>query len=441
MRVTPDGTCLGCGEDLSIGRRLLGKDRCRDCQEAHDARVRAEHEAAVNDYEWVVAQLLPGADLGVIVPRVRRAMELTPLEDADVRTLNDCAVARFTEKVLEDEVLTPVEDRSTATLTGALDATLPDELRRRYVISALNGGLLPTDPDPQIMLESGEACYWRAAVSLLTERVIKEYRTNYHSVSIPLGSGVRYRSGTGRGRQVVVGTQVETDDEGWLSVTSQRVVFSGSRRVLEFPLHRLVGVRLFGDGVALQVANRQSVPTFRTGAGVNEVVAAVISTIVALDRGTFQVPARPPLVSLPVPKLPPLLARNGYEDAAATEEARSETTRDDLPGPCYGEDPRADARAEKIFAELALQDSDSTESLREGWRRGLLSLQHLEEVPGNWRRYREWASTDAAQMEFLAGQLARFPSQRHGLGEMRARMSVGGVSVQELRSLVQRTRA
>ena len=31
-------------------------------------------------------------------------------------------------------------------------------------------------------------------------------------------------------------------DPGWLSVTSQRIVFSGHSQVVEFPLRRLVGI-------------------------------------------------------------------------------------------------------------------------------------------------------------------------------------------------------
>jgi hypothetical protein len=68
-------------------------------------------------------------------------------------------------------------------------------------------------------------------------------------------------------------------DSGTLSVTSQGIVFAGSRTALEFPLDKLIGIRAFSDAIGLQIANRATEPIFRLPAGA--LAAATIYAVVA----------------------------------------------------------------------------------------------------------------------------------------------------------------
>lgn len=113
------------------------------------------------------------------------------------------------------------------------------------------------------MLKRGEEAYGSFSVSLLKEHAIREFRAGTSSVSIPLGHGVRYRIGGIRGRSVVVGTEQLVEDTGLLTVTNQRVVFTGRAKTLEFRNDRLIGLEQFTDGLRLNVSNRQTASLFK----------------------------------------------------------------------------------------------------------------------------------------------------------------------------------
>lgn len=323
--------CVDCAEELSLGRWLLGHVRCAQCEAVYEEeqvrrreREQAEYDAAVGAYAEVLSQLRAGVDLNVVLPRIRRASQITPLAASEVESLHAQALTAFLDELVEDEALTSQEDQLLGAVIDALGVGLSPSDSRRYILAACNAGLMPRDAQLQIVLNRDEVAYWRTSASLLSERVVKEYRTNYHSMSVPIGQGgFRYRAGQSRGRHVVVGTTVEVADQGWLTITSQRVVFTGARQALEFPLKRLLGVNLFGDGIGLQVANRKTVPSFRTGAGANEVFAGVLNAATSRQRGTFVPVAARPVETVSAPPLPRLLAASGYRDAptAATSVA------------------------------------------------------------------------------------------------------------------------
>lgn len=254
-----------------------------------------------------------------MLPRIRRAAQVTPLARTEVTQLHQRALSDLFAQLVNDDVLTKQEDALLTRTADALEVQLSPDEARRYIVAACNAGLTPRDPEPQILLNQGEIAYSRISVALLSARVIKEYRTNYQSLSVPIGhTGMRYRTGHSRGRQVVVGTKIDVADRGWLSVTSQRIVFSGRGQAMEFPLRRLVGLSLFGDGLGLQITNRKSVPTFRTGAGTNEMIAAIIGTAASLERGTFVPPQVAPIRPLALPPMPSLLAKDRFVDQAPT---------------------------------------------------------------------------------------------------------------------------
>lgn len=387
--------CVDCAEQLSLGRRLLGHHRCLECEAKHEEEERkaradqtAAYHEAVTEYEEVLDQIRVGVDLTVVLPRVHRAAEVTPLAKSEVAKLHQQALSDFFTQLVEDDVITTQEDVFLGGVGQVLGVQLSAGESQRYIVAACNAAVMPHDLQPQILLNQGETPYWRTSAALLTEEVIKEYRTNFQSLSIPIGNtGMRYRAGQARGRQVVVGTRIAVADSGWLSVTSQRIVFSGKNQVMEFPLHRLVGLNVFGDGLGLQIANRKSVPTFRTGAGVNEVIAAVINTAAQLDRGTF-VPPQIALAGPPsVPLLPKLLARHGFADNSPVPQAPSAPTA-----------PTAEP---------------------------------VKELPSP-------ANRSTPEVQAIFEQLDKFPGQREYISQVKALFQLGGGSREQLEALLDR---
>ena len=93
----------------------------------------------------------------------------------------------------------------------------------------------------------------------MKEVAIREFHGRQAAdVSFRIAKGVRYNLGGFKGQSVVVGTELQVQDTGALSVTSSRVVFLGEQKTLEFLYAKLVGLEVFEDGVRLQVSNRQT---------------------------------------------------------------------------------------------------------------------------------------------------------------------------------------
>jgi hypothetical protein len=92
----------------------------------------------------------------------------------------------------------------------------------------------------------------------MRERDVRQFRGGSSGVSVPVGFGIRYRVGAFRGQSVVVGTELVVQDSGVLYVTSQRALFTGRAKTLEFRHDRLVGFEQYTDGLRLNVSNRQT---------------------------------------------------------------------------------------------------------------------------------------------------------------------------------------
>jgi hypothetical protein len=76
---------------------------------------------------------------------------------------------------------------------------------------------------------------------------------------------------------VVVGTHLAPEDHGPITVTSQRVVFTGTKRSFEFPLAKLLSLDVFDDGIRLHSSGRTTAQLFQAGPGSGNLLAATIN--------------------------------------------------------------------------------------------------------------------------------------------------------------------
>jgi hypothetical protein len=110
---------------------------------------------------------------------------------------------------------------------------------------------------------------------LLKEVVQREYQGASHGYSFRVMKGVYYRVGSQRGHMVEVGRSWQPEDSGTLTVTSQRLVFTGIRRSVEMAYAKLLNLNVFTDAVQVHVSNRQKPTTLRVSDG--NAVAAVVN--------------------------------------------------------------------------------------------------------------------------------------------------------------------
>ena len=185
------------------------------------------------------------------------------------------------ERALIDEVVTKDEEARLERLASALGLTEGDvqqaiqEYRAPLFIAQVNDGRLPEFFTTRIMLKRGEVAHLESAAALLKEVQIREFRGGSHGVSFRIANGVSYRVGASRGRMHVVGTELQTQDEGTLTVTSHRAVFAGTRKTVEVSFAKLIGLNVFNDGIQFHVSNRQNPSFFRVESG--PMVAAAVN--------------------------------------------------------------------------------------------------------------------------------------------------------------------
>jgi hypothetical protein len=171
---------------------------------------------------------------------------------------------------LADDVLTEQEEAHLDALASAFGVQVSDlagknhAMFEEYVVARINDGHpLPDDSTP-LIAHAGETAYYPTfKVDLMKEVVDREMRGHSSGVSVRIAKGVTYRIGQVRAHSVVIGTHLEAEDSGSFVVTDRRAVFIGSRKTLEFRRDRLVGLDQYGNGLRLNVSNRQAASLLR----------------------------------------------------------------------------------------------------------------------------------------------------------------------------------
>lgn len=251
----------------------------------------AEEKAAIADARQRI--LGAAARLAKATPDEARSMATTLASDAslqvlsekDRRQLQDQAFRAYAETVLADDHLTVDEEDAFGVVSDALQ--IPEQaltqagqhrdIFTRLVVAQLNDGRLNELSSPRLIAKAGEKVHAETGAALLKEVTIRQFQGGSRGVSFRVVKGVRYHVGSFKGQSVAVGTEMQIQDVGALSVTSNRVVFLGEKKTLEFQYAKLVGLEVFNDGLRLQVSNRQTVSLIRLEPAMGPVVAATIN--------------------------------------------------------------------------------------------------------------------------------------------------------------------
>lgn len=241
-----------------------------------------DQQQARASFNEVLAQVAAGtADLEAVpdmLDVLRSEADFRGTQDLDLRL---AAMRRAIDRVLADDYLSEEEEPQ---LTGALAALglsqehLQNQLSQdvmRLMIARANAGRLNPMDDPELMAKSGEVVYLEVDAQMLKEVTVREYRGGYSGVSFRVMKGVRFNTGGMRGRSVVVGTEIQVADAGFLSITNKRAVFMGGKKTQEYRYDKLVGMQLYSDAITFQVTNRQNATTLAVGQP--DLVAAYIN--------------------------------------------------------------------------------------------------------------------------------------------------------------------
>jgi hypothetical protein len=212
---------------------------------------------------------------------------LAVLSQDERATLTDKGFDAYAENVLADDILTTEEEERFWTV-GATLGYSPESLQARHpdllsrlLVASVNDGRLAEIEEPHVIRKRGEVVHLEVGAEFLKEVALREFRAGSQGFSFPIAKGVRYRVGGIRGRVVTVGSELQVQDSGVFSVTSQRVAYLGSAKTIEILFTKLMGMEVFKDGLRLQVSNRQNTLLFRFVQGVSgDAVAATINAAI-----------------------------------------------------------------------------------------------------------------------------------------------------------------
>ena len=251
-------------------------------------RSNEEKEAATDaraEYERFFAVLLNGGEPAQVRSEAKAlqaggaAAAISPRER---RKLGEKAFHAYAEAALADDLLSDEEEEAFYDVCEAVgmddDWQRDRDLLFRLAIAKANYGRLDTLATSHVMTKKNEAVHLEMVGELMKEVVDRQFRGRSSGISFRIAPGVRYRTGAFRGHNVVVGSHLEVADSGVLAVTSSRIVFLGSRKTVEIPYSKLLGMDVFLDGVRFSASNRQNAPLFRLEHG--EVVAATVNAAV-----------------------------------------------------------------------------------------------------------------------------------------------------------------
>jgi hypothetical protein len=270
-------TCPSCGKKVGVLRRLLTAGLCAGCAE----KQRRLRDSAREEYERHLGDLASSpADVKISAERIAQLLADAELPEGDKQRLNDRAFRSYAERALADDLLSKSEETYLLELGSALGIDQDafeqrhGDLLERLSVAGINDGRMPIIEGPSILTRKDEVVHVETPGAVL-EPVTTKKRAGggYHGLSIPLGKGFRYHVGGVRGR-VEQKTSVQPVDAGILSVTSQRVIFTGQTTTTEMPYRRLVRLQIFADAVQFHLTGRKSAPLIQLGP-VHAVAAAI----------------------------------------------------------------------------------------------------------------------------------------------------------------------
>ncbi len=278
-----------CGKARGTFSLLSSQTRCPECQSKKNRLLEADIDETRRKYQVEVAQFestlrsaweaLKSSSNDPTIPDIN-----TSIAPVDCRRIEETALYDFVSELVADDVLSTEEEARLAKIAAVLhidwarfDQDHPSVWRKILLGRLSDSRLLNPLPEPKVILKKNEVAYGEATASLMKEQAVREWQSGYAGVSFRVMKGVKFNTGGSRGRMVTVTTEMVADDAGLLTVTSNRIIFTGQRRSLDIPLTKLLSLDMYSDGVRIHSSNRKNAPLFRLADG--EMVSALINVV------------------------------------------------------------------------------------------------------------------------------------------------------------------
>lgn len=171
----------------------------------------------------------------------------------------------------------------------AAKAAAETELLRSTLTAMIAVGEGRASPETPLRLVPRERAVYRLDRAGLfeTRRGSGQWSGRSSGVSIPVGLGIRVRTGQSRGHYVQGAESPTVIDTGTVTFTDQRVVFLGSKYTRVWDFSKLLGIEhnARAKQTAIQVSNREKTSGFTYPAWRSDLVAAWLELALALGNG------------------------------------------------------------------------------------------------------------------------------------------------------------
>lgn len=128
------------------------------------------------------------------------------------------------------------------------------------IIAQVQAGTYPSVP-ANVITHKGEVVLFNTGAKLSEDRTTSQHVGGSAGVSVPLGHGFRFRTGSYHGHTIHTEhlTQI---DVGNLIVTTQRIVFVGGKSTFTVPVAKVLHTILYKNGVDVRAENRKKREVF-----------------------------------------------------------------------------------------------------------------------------------------------------------------------------------
>ena len=145
---------------------------------------------------------------------------------------------------------------------GISDAKQQEQDINSWLIDASQGNVTFSDTNSPVILKKNEKAllFW-SDISLWEPRVIRQTKGSYGGQTFRAAKGVSFKVGTFSSHSESH-EELMTIDQGILTLTNKRLVFTGTKRTNNIDLNKIISMEPYRDGIASRRENKQKTEYF-----------------------------------------------------------------------------------------------------------------------------------------------------------------------------------
>lgn len=145
---------------------------------------------------------------------------------------------------------------------GMSDAKQQELDIHSWLVDASNGNVTFADANSPVILKKNEkALLFLSDVALWESRAVRQTRGAYGGPTFRIAKGVSFKVGSFQSHSESH-EELRTIDQGMLTLTNKRLVFTGAKRTTNIDLRKIISIEPYKDGIASQRENKQKTEYF-----------------------------------------------------------------------------------------------------------------------------------------------------------------------------------